>query len=112
MATDSRLRSGRAWDCGPKIVTLPRTDVAISFAGDTEDAYPFILQLSSAIANYSRARNRAMDVLDLKGHTPRVFDSMRSLISDLPGGNPAEAAPNIFFTLGGYSDPTVGVLLN
>jgi len=41
MATDSRLRRGRAWDVAPKILTLPRTDCAICFAGDTDDAYPF-----------------------------------------------------------------------
>ena len=33
MATDSRMRAGRAWDVGPKILTLARTDCAICFAG-------------------------------------------------------------------------------
>jgi hypothetical protein len=103
VATDSRLRCGRAWDCCPKILTLPRTDVAISFAGDTDDAYPLMLQMSSAAANYSRARNRAMDIRDLKGHTLRVFDAMRNLISDLPKGSTSPGPANISFILGGYS---------
>jgi hypothetical protein len=103
MAADSRLRFGCAWDCCPKILTLPRSDIAISFAGDTQDAYPLMLQMSSAVANYSRARNRAMDIRDLKGHAMRVFDAMRNLITDLPKGNPPSESPNISFILGGYS---------
>ncbi len=39
-ASDSRLRGGQVWDCCPKIMTLPRTDCLISFAGDTSYAYP------------------------------------------------------------------------
>jgi hypothetical protein len=58
--------------------------------------------MSSAIANYSRARNRAMDIFDLKGHTLRVFNAMRSLITDLPRGNPSEPS-KISFILSGYS---------
>jgi len=28
IATDSRLRSGCAWDCGPKLLPMPRSDLA------------------------------------------------------------------------------------
>ncbi|MFI5091108.1 MAG: hypothetical protein ACHP7P_13715 [Terriglobales bacterium] len=103
MASDSRLRFGCAWDCGPKVLLMPRSDVAICFAGDTFYAYPLMLQLSSAIAHYGKSRSRALDVFDLKGHTLRVFNKMRSLISDLPSGRESPDPPDTRFILGGYS---------
>jgi hypothetical protein len=103
MATDSRLRFGCAWDCGPKILLLPRSDVVISFAGDTFYAYPLMLQLSSAIAHYGRSRTRALDVFDLKGHALRVFNEMRSLIYELPRGQEQPEIPDTRFILAGYS---------
>lgn len=102
-ATDSRLRFGCAWDCGLKILTMSRSDVAICFAGDTDYAYPLMLQMSSAIAHYSRSRNRAMDLFDLKGHILRVFNSLRSLLSDLPKGSTSPDPPKATFIFGGYS---------
>ncbi len=103
MATDSRLRAGRAWDVGPKLLQLPRTDCAICFAGDTDDAYPFMLHMASAIGDYPKSRSRGMDIYDLKGHTLRVFDHMRTYISDLPSGQDAPTPPNANFIFGGYS---------
>jgi hypothetical protein len=52
IASDSRLRSGLAWDCCPKIITLPRTDCAICFEGDTTYSYPMMLQLSRAYRQF------------------------------------------------------------
>lgn len=86
MAADSRLRMGRAWDCGPRILTLPRSDSAICFAGDTHDAYPLMIQMANAIASYPPSRSRSMDLCDMKGHTVRVFNHMREQIHDLPPG--------------------------
>lgn len=103
MATDSRLRAGRAWDVGPKILALPRTDCAICFAGDTDDAYPLMLHMASAVGDYPKSRSRGMDIHDLKGHTLRVFDHRRTYMSDLPNGqaNPGPAGAQFIF--GGYS---------
>ena len=36
--SDSRLNDWRNFDVCPKIITLPRNDCAIAFAGDTKDA--------------------------------------------------------------------------
>jgi hypothetical protein len=103
MATDSRLRSGCAWDVGPKILSLPRTDCAICFSGETYDAYPLMLQMASAIADYPKSRSRGMDIHDVKGHTLRVFNHLRTLISDLPRGAKVPEPPKANFIFGGYS---------
>lgn len=102
-AADSRLRAGYAWDCGPKILVLPRSDCAVAFAGPTDFAYPLILQMANAIQYYPKARNRAMDVHDLRGHTIRVFNGMASFLHDLPRGNPEAAVADPLLLLGGYS---------
>jgi hypothetical protein len=49
VATDSRLRFGREWDCCPKLFTPPRSDAVISFAHNTAFAYPMIQQVRMAI---------------------------------------------------------------
>jgi hypothetical protein len=103
MASDSRLRRGLAWDAAPKILTLPRTDCAICFAGDTDDAYPFMLSMASAIGDYPKSRSRGMDIYELKGHTLRVFNHLRNFISDLPRGQTVPDPPRVQFVFGGYS---------
>ena len=102
-AADSRLRFGCAWDCCPKILILPRSDSAICFAGDTQHAYPLMLQMISAINFYPKSRNRAMDLFDMKGHTLRVFNKMRDYIHNLPVGEKQPAHPETTFLLGGFS---------
>jgi hypothetical protein len=103
-ATDSRLRCGRAWDVGPKILTLPRSDCAIC-AGDTDDAYPLMLHMASAIADYPKSRRRAMDTHDLKGHTLRVFNHLRTSLPTCPEvgeqWNPRRSVLYSGVTLGG-----------
>ena len=47
-ATDSRLRMGEAWDMGLKLLNLGRSDCLLCFAGDTQRAYPLILQGSNS----------------------------------------------------------------
>lgn len=103
MATDSRLRFGCAWDCCPKLMMMPRSDIAVAFSGDTQYAYPLILQMSSAIEHYSRSKSRAMDLYDLKGFTVKMFNQLRDLITDLPRGQEHADPPETKFILGGYS---------
>lgn len=103
MASDSRLRMGCAWDCGPKILTLPRSDAAICFAGHTYDAYPLMIQMANAIASFPASRSRAMDLCDMKGHTIRVFNHMRAQMHDLPNGRSNPDPPDAYFLLAGYS---------
>ena len=103
VASDSRLRGGYAWDCCPKITTLPRSDSVACFAGSTYEAYPLLLQMREAIGMHQKSRDRAMDIADMKGHTIRVFNQMREYIRDLPAGAPAPEPPEVVFLLAGYS---------
>jgi hypothetical protein len=103
VASDSRLSGGQAWDGNAKIMTLPRSDAVLSFAGNTEDAYPLMIQAFNAIKMYAPAENRAMDIADLKGHLLRVFDHSRSFISALPHGKTRRDDPDAIFMLSGYS---------
>ena len=86
VASDSRLSGGQYWDANPKIMLLPRSDSVLSFSGNTNDAYPFMLQAWNAVKMYAPAENRAMDIADLKGHLIRVFNHSRNFITGLPRG--------------------------
>jgi hypothetical protein len=99
-ATDSRLRSGGHWDCGPKIFPTPRGDSAILFAGDTLFAYPIAYHLNAAIAQQHKLRSRALDLPELKGHLVRVANAALKSIGDLPKG--VDPAPQVQFILAGY----------
>lgn len=96
MVTDSRLRSIGSWNCGPKILTFPRTDCAICFEGDTTFAYPMMIQLQTAVANFEKAVNRSQDLFDFKGHIIRVLNDMLKYKSDFE-------VPATSFLFGGYS---------
>lgn len=96
IATDSRLRSFGSWNYGPKIMTLPRTDCALGFEGDATFAYPLMIQLQSAIANYPKAVNRSHDLVDLRGNILNFWNDMLRYKSDYE-------IPETSFLFGGYS---------
>jgi hypothetical protein len=100
IAADSRLGGGNRLDCCPKIMTLPRTDSAICFAGDTEFAYPLMLQLYLAIDAHSPSKDRSMDIHQMMKHALKVFNSMRDSVHDYAKGMDI---PQTSFILGGYS---------
>jgi len=102
-ASDSRLSGGSDWDCCPKIILLPRTDCLISFAGATLDAYPMILQFRNWLDIHPSARNRSLDIKDLKKRMRLVFNDMRLFISDLPKGQAAPDPPDCEVIFGGWS---------
>ncbi len=104
-ASDSRL-SGSAiiMDYCPKILTLPRSDCAICFAGHTDTAYPLMTQLSLAIQAHGPLLSRAMDIRQLRSHALKIFDSMASsLKTDLPEYADDLENPSVSFIFGGYS---------
>lgn len=104
VASDSRLRGGEAWDCCPKILTLPREDCVIAFAGNTWWAYPLMLQMANAIALHPGSMSRKVDIVDLKGHVLRVFEQMLDTVHDLPNGQERPDRPlKTEFLFGGYS---------
>src|SRR2546425_1900977 len=81
-ASDSRVRGGHRLDACPKILTLPRSDCAICFAGHTAAAYPFMLQLANAIAAHRPARERSLDIERLMRYLLRVFSDLVGRIAD------------------------------
>lgn len=80
IASDSRTRGAMKNDCSPKLLTLPRSDCAICFAGDTIAAYPLMLQLFNAISVHLPAKDRSLDLKNLKNHILRVFNDIVSNI--------------------------------
>jgi len=103
VASDSRLRSALRWDCGPKILPLPRSDAALCFAGATLFAYPMLLQVQHATAAHYRYRSRRVDLYDFKGFVLDVLNQMRQEIVE--DGIPLEvvAGEQPLFLLAGYS---------
>jgi hypothetical protein len=104
-ASDSRLSGdGRNFDSCPKILTLPRTDCAIAFAGYTGHAFPLMLQLGLAIAAYEPARRGGLDVSSLRKHALKVFDRMAQEIKSSSRMSIEQSvAPEASFLFGGYS---------
>ncbi|OIQ87067.1 hypothetical protein GALL_310920 [mine drainage metagenome] len=103
--SDSRLSGdGCTFDACPKILTLPRSDCAICFAGYTGHAFPMMLQLSLAIDSYAPSRRGSLDLTSLKSHALKVFDGMAELIrtSQLVSAKQNES-PGAEFLFGGYS---------
>jgi hypothetical protein len=103
VASDSRLSGGQCWDANPKIMLLPRSDCVISFAGNTNDAYPLMLQAYNAIAMFEDTAKRRSDITFLKGHLVRVFNHSRKFIGKLPHGQIHPDPPEAIFMLAGYS---------
>lgn len=104
--SDSRVSGdGRYFDAAPKIITLPRSDCAIAFAGFTGHAFPMMLQLGLAISSYEPLRRRAMEITALKTHTLKIFDRMADLIVPDPRthGTQESLSPEAEFVIGGYS---------
>ncbi|KFK87813.1 hypothetical protein IX27_18130 [Streptomyces sp. JS01] len=100
IASDSRLRSLGAWDAAPKILPLPRGDAAIAFAGETDYAYPMMIQVANSISFYHGALTRRQPLAKLKGHLIRVINLMLDQLKDVPAN--LKEAPAAFFLLAGY----------
>lgn len=103
LASDSRLRFGKAWDGCSKVFPLLRGDCALAFAGDTEYAYPLIHQVMTAVNAHPKAAERAMDISSLRGYLLRIFNDMEQWIHDFPVGNYENEPPDIRFIFAGFS---------
>ena len=100
MASDSRVTGGLRWDACPKILTLPRSDCALCWAGDSAATYPLMLQIANAIAAHEPARERSMDVGRLKAHLLRVFTDVLGRVREQP--EPFKSR-DLQFLFAGYS---------
>lgn len=110
VVSDSRLSgNGMKWDECRKLSILPREDAFVSFAGNTDVAFPIINQIEETIMVHNRSKNRFMDVADLKGHLLNVVNTMVTSIdfSGFPDNIVhkirIETFENIEFLFGGYS---------
>jgi hypothetical protein len=103
--SDSRVSGdGRIIDVCAKVITLPRSDCAISFAGYTGNAYPLLHQLAYAISAHGPLMRRGMDIRQLRGHALQIFNGMADGIqADLLVRGAELASPDATFIFGGYS---------
>lgn len=103
-ASDSRLSWGQRLDHGPKVFELPRSDALLAFAGETQYAYPFALQLIAAVRIYPPSTERRFPLGKARGHMLRVFEQMYRSIHRLPVGQelPIKDDPPVQFLFGGY----------
>jgi len=99
-ASDSRLRSEGAWDAGPKIFRLPRSDALLAFAGETLWAYPMVLQTIATIDANDSSRGRYFSLTSARSL------AMRSMEAMMQSGEALAARVNeieLEFLFGGWS---------
>jgi hypothetical protein len=99
-ATDSMLTgSGETWKHGVKLFELPRKDCLLCFAGETEKAYPLILNLISSIKFDQSIMNQHTDIRQVLEYLCNTFTHLiNSLDYQLKDSeyNPYTAAKFIF----------------
>jgi hypothetical protein len=103
--TDSRLTGdGRTFDACPKVMTLPRSDCAIAFAGYTGHAYPMMQQLALAIDSHAPLQRGSLELPQVRTHALKIFNAMATQIrsSELLSA-PTDTTPEAEFLFGGYS---------
>lgn len=103
--SDSQLSGdGSTFDGCPKILTLPRNDCAISFAGYTGHAFPMMLQLALAIDSHAPSKRGSLDLASLRTHALKLFDGMAEQLRPSKHVNNSEdSTPGADFLFGGYS---------
>lgn len=98
--SDSRLCGGQRWDECPKITSLPSDNAIISFAGDTEYAYPLMMQIKQSMSGYYPVESRSMDISKINGEV--LFRENKLLDSVYDKAIPNSILDNQFI-FGGYS---------
>ncbi len=103
--SDSRLSGdGRNFDACPKILSLPRSDCVIAYAGYSGHAFPMILQLQRSIDSHEPARRGSLDIPTIRTHALKIFDRMAKLIRPSTHIYPEQdVSPEASFVFGGYS---------
>ncbi|MEH1852188.1 MAG: hypothetical protein V7L11_10985 [Nostoc sp.] len=103
-ATDSCLSAGERWEAGVKLFELPRRDCFICFAGETNRAYPMILNLIQTINTSPALKNPQTDLLDILNHTKSLFTDLAQAIdlSELSRPDYDYARSEAQFIFGGW----------
>ncbi|HCG5936738.1 TPA: hypothetical protein NJ055_004934 [Vibrio parahaemolyticus] len=102
-SSDSRLRFGCAWDSCQKVFPLPRGDCAITFAGDTQFAYPFIHAAINSVSLHRGSKERQIDITEVKPFLLKAINGMLADISDFSFGQDSFEEPVLRIIFGGYS---------
>lgn len=102
-ATDSTLTGGEKWNHGVKLFELPRTDCLICFAGETQRAYPLILNLISTIKHNEDLKNPALDIQEVLYGIVELFNELVNSIFDYPAGVAEAIGGEAKFLFGGWS---------
>jgi hypothetical protein len=100
--SDSRLSGGQFNDQAQKIFQLPRNDALFAFAGDTQYAYPLLMQLMRSIESFPPSARGRMRLTKAKGHMLRVFQQSYAAIHSLPKEEKYPLDPDNYFLFGGY----------
>ncbi|MGO2962938.1 MAG: hypothetical protein ACTIDE_10060 [Carnobacterium maltaromaticum] len=100
VASDSRLCGGHRWDQCPKIITFPRGDCFLSFAGTANYAYPLMMQIYFSSLMTEKVRDRAIDVTVFNTLVLEGINNLQSSIFDEV--SPEDIKENEFI-FGGYS---------
>jgi hypothetical protein len=102
-ATDSTLTGGEKWNHGVKLFELPRTDCLICFAGETQRAYPLILNLISTIKHNEDLKNPALDIQEVLYGIVELFNELVNSIFDYPAVVAEAIGSEAKFLFGGWS---------
>lgn len=97
--SDSRLGGGHRWDECPKLMTMPRSDCALGFAGDTHYAYPMMMQIYNAMTEFEKVRTKSMCITDLTAYVLKHINHLSKAIYDK--ADPHDIDENEFI-FGGY----------
>lgn len=109
VVSDSRLSgNGTVWDQCPKIILLPSGKGFVSFAGNTNIAYPILNIINTAIFSHRSSRLGFMDIREQKNHILRIINNaIDSIEFEIDGFSEKELRKIEFkqteFLIGGYS---------
>ena len=94
------LASDKTSEENVSAVAATGNNSALAFAGDTEYAYPMMMQIRQAMRGYRRMETRAMDITDINGHLMNHANHLMNSVYDLADPN---YVPDNEFLFGGYS---------
>ncbi len=102
-ATDSTLTGGEKWNHGIKLFELPRKDCLICFAGETNRAYPLILNLISTLKHDEKLQDSRLDIQEVLNRVESTFTDLVKSIFDKPSGDSSYIGSEAKFIFGGWS---------
>ena len=102
-ATDSCLSGGERWHSGVKLFELPRKDCLICFAGETNRAYPLILNLITSIKFDEHLSNTNTDITEVLDYLTRLFTILCQSITDYGTQQFKNVLGDFQFLFGGWS---------